>query len=696
MRSFRIFTYLFLSILLTGCFGSDLFISTQTGNWEDGATWGNNSPGQNGTDYPTNNDDVVISSGTIVTHLNQERPARVTIENNAELVSSNQLRIRGAYVNDGTHSGTGIIRFQGANDSIAGQGIISSTGLLRADVYKVIYPGASLTRTGGDFRCPNNDTLSNRGVLNMGDGLNLTGQASTFFVNRTGGVLNTGGDVVTAGTLIASATNNTIVYQRSGAASQDIKQSFDGYYDLSIDGDDLASQKTLNADEVIINDLKINGSTLTTSDSFDITVGGNLTLALTGAAADLTTNQADVILDGLGSQLINGPFTFDDLILQNSGTGVTLAFDTVSNRSQLDLTFGSFNTNDRLRMISDAAADSRIGPVGGTMTGDVIAERYIDAGQTGWRFLCAPVQGATLADWNDDSITAGFPGSNFPTFYFSSIMSYNESDTGHQDSGFVNPTSITDVIPVTKAFWVYSGDSLTGTGAFQIDVVGPVNTGAVNYPVTYTNNTSLTADGWNHVSNPYISPIDWDSPTWNKLNVDDAIYIWNTDLNSYASYVSGVGVNGGTNVIASSQGFYVKANALNPQLGITEACKTTTATTFLRPTNLALLRLSVQAGSLSRETVIRWDSNATDTFDAGLDAHHLEFPGEVLGIHTKRSGFLHAVNSIPGRAIDTVRLAAKSPLKDLRIDFEKSPSLGVGAMHHTLRPTCKNGDSIGG
>ena len=296
MRPSHSFILVILSFLLTGCFGVVLFVSTQTGLWEDGATWGNNSPGTNGTDYPGFNDDVVISGGTTVTHLNNESPRRVTIENNAELISTGDLRVRNAYVIDGTHSGAGIVRLQGANDSIYGQGLISTTSLFRADVYKVIYPGSSITRTGADFRCPNNDTLSNRGILTMADGSNLTGQASTFFVNRTGGVLNTGGTVVNSGTLIASATDNTISYQATGATSQAIKQSFDGYYDLSIDGDDLASQKTFEADEVILNDLKINGSTLTTSDSFDINVGGNLTLAPVGADFDAVTNQADVIL----------------------------------------------------------------------------------------------------------------------------------------------------------------------------------------------------------------------------------------------------------------------------------------------------------------------------------------------------------------------------------------------------------------
>lgn len=36
------------------------FISTQNGNWNDGGTWGNTSPGVEGTDYPSDGDDINI------------------------------------------------------------------------------------------------------------------------------------------------------------------------------------------------------------------------------------------------------------------------------------------------------------------------------------------------------------------------------------------------------------------------------------------------------------------------------------------------------------------------------------------------------------------------------------------------------------------------------------------------------------
>src|SRR5512139_2954997 len=45
------------------------FTSTQTGNWNDGGTWGNTSPGSKGTDWPGNTGDTAtVSSGHTVTY----------------------------------------------------------------------------------------------------------------------------------------------------------------------------------------------------------------------------------------------------------------------------------------------------------------------------------------------------------------------------------------------------------------------------------------------------------------------------------------------------------------------------------------------------------------------------------------------------------------------------------------------------
>ncbi|MEQ9188861.1 MAG: hypothetical protein RLP15_14100, partial [Cryomorphaceae bacterium] len=117
-----------VAILLAHSVMGQTFTSVQSGNWEDGATWGNLSPGISGLHYPDNNDHAVISSGTVVTQNSVERPGRVWINAGGELISNATLRIGGSYWIDGVHSGVSVVRLQGNNDSILGVGsIITST-----------------------------------------------------------------------------------------------------------------------------------------------------------------------------------------------------------------------------------------------------------------------------------------------------------------------------------------------------------------------------------------------------------------------------------------------------------------------------------------------------------------------------------------------------------------------------------------
>ena len=53
----------------------------------------------------------------------------------------------------------------------------------------------------------------------------------------------------------------------------------------------------------------------------------------------------------------------------------------------------------------------------------------------------------------------------------------------------------------------------------------------------------------------------------------DAVYIRDNGNATVASYVSGVGTNGGTGRIATGQAFWVQSVAINPILSISETSK---------------------------------------------------------------------------------------------------------------------------
>jgi len=261
------------------------------------------------------------------------------------------------------------------------------------------------------------------------------------------------------------------------------------------------------------------------------------------------------------------------------------------------------------------------------IAGNITMQRYIDAGETNWRFLTSPVSGAQLDDWNDDFTTSGIPGSDFPTWPtpsnpWPSIYFYDETASGVIDNGFDAASNMNNGIGIGQGVWVWSGDTSIGTQPFTIDVTGPPNAGSIALPVSYTNSGSSTDDGWSMVGNPYPCTIDWDDTDWTKTNINGSVYIWNPDLEQFATYVLGVGTNGGSRYIASSQAFWVQTNGASPVLQIEESCKIDADQAFIKQgiADQQLLRFEIQVGSKTDEAVLRFIDGATDLFDAQYDA----------------------------------------------------------------------------
>lgn len=135
--------------------------------------------------------------------------------------------------------------------------------------------------------------------------------------------------------------------------------------------------------------------------------------------------------------------------------------------------------------------------------------------------------------------------------------------------------------------------------------------GTVNQGETTIN---LTADGakltgFNLIGNPYPCSIDWDAKSgWSRDVLGDNPYIWiyNDDLDQYGSYQlgnHGEGTNGVTNIIASCQGFFVKA--LNGgDLIINDGVKTTATGVFRKEKNNKTISIKVEGRNGSDEVMV--------------------------------------------------------------------------------------------
>lgn len=373
------------------------------------------------------------------------------------------------------------------------------------------------------------------------------------------------------------------------------------------------------------------GSTVDVSPSgHALSVRGNLTVN-----GMLLTRGGLVTLNGTTSQTLGGTstFTFNNLTINNTA-GVTLT-GSVNLLGTLSLNNGSFNLNGKpLTMISNATNNARIGQItgSGALTGSVTAQRYIPGGATGWALLGTYITSPlTLKDWDDD-IYITCPTCPDGSMNFLSVYTYSEQATGAYDSGssYVPLSTINDPVQPGKGYWVYMGNGQFTTTSITMDVTGTVRQGNYTLPIFYTNTGVSSNDGWNLVHNPYPSAISWNALRGSTSNLDNAVYVYNADLNAgtgaFASYVNGISSpavgNGGIgDNIPMWQGFYVHSTGATG-LNCTESIKTNSNPVFLKSTPGTLpLRFFLRGASYRDETVVYFQQGASDTFDVNFDAY---------------------------------------------------------------------------
>ncbi len=402
-----------------------------------------------------------------------------------------------------------------------------------------------------------------------------------------------------------------------------------------------AGLEILSGEVVIGNDLQINKGIFNTNDAITLRSDATGTARIDELSTTCTyfLNMTDTWGDGWNGGILS---VLEDGVEIGTfacvGAASTASFQIVSGAEmEINYTAGSFEGENAYSLVDEGGtelfADGPTPSTGivfteiaegctyaSTINGDITMQRYIDEGETFWRYFASAVEDPTIAQYMDDFTTAGFPGSPFPDFPFNSIYSYDE--TMAPGEGYVACSGADEVIEVGQGYQVWSGDTITGTEAFHVDLTGPPNQGDILMPVTYTGTGTPSEDGWCLVGNPYPSTIDWNSPNWIKTNMADATYIQNPDTQNYATYIAGAGTNGGSRFIASQQSFWVHAIAPSPELTATEGVKSAVDATFFRAGEIYNQGMTVQliGGAFIDETVVRHIEGATDLLDPQLDA----------------------------------------------------------------------------
>jgi|GEM_PF-2310860 len=509
----------------------------------------------------------------------------------------------------------------------------------------------TITNAGRTFTSGANNvtvgSLVNSGTFNAptaaaSTGLTLNGNFtnnSTF--NNNGGTVVIGGPVTISGTI---PTFFGLTVNASGTFTAPAALTIQGNFQN--DGSFVAGSGTVT----------LSGNTSKNIQGASKITFNNLTISGNGACQRFLENTAGADLTGV-------------LTLTSVGGNPIFDTDGASNNRVFTL----LSTNDY-----PTTADASISTVTavGQMPGKVTVQRYM--GREGvsaynyqvWRNISSPVN-TTVSDLqNSLPVTGPFAHASVVSgadATYSSMERYDETVTTD-----TNGDGLIDLNDGWTDFPISSGDSQTtsfvkgngysifiygsdppvlGQNNAKWSLTGPIWSGNFNLPVTFTSTGNVNNDGWNLVGNPYPATINWNSLARNAA-VDNALYMsdYRTANPVFASYVNGVSTNGGTNLIAIGQGFWVKANAAGPALSITEAAKVAgTQTVFLRQASPQdLLRVTLSDGTDNDETVIYFSDSSTVGFDKKYDAWKFRNPYWYLNLSSlSPAQENYSINAIP-------------------------------------------------
>ncbi len=398
--------------------------------------------------------------------------------------------------------------------------------------------------------------------------------------------------------------------------------------------------------EVLLNaDVEIVNLTIAPAARLEMPSGLLTVLSLEGdfdCQGMFAAGSGEVRFAGTYNHQIIGETDFN--ILRNAGAGEVHVLGETGILSTLFVGNATFYTNDRVTLKSTSASQSAaLAPLNGEhLIGTLTYERRINSTANGWLTLGSAVSDATLTEINDNFVTTGFPGANFPTNPFVSIRTYFEP-AGPSEAAFLPVSDVNDAFNAGVGYYVYAN-----AGNYLFDVTGTPNTGLFIFPISFTDHDTPLQDGLNVLSNPYPADIDWSKESaWLKSGMRNTLYIWDVGLGRFRTFANGYGVNGGLPIIRGGEAFWVHAWEPDASLRVTENAKSIMETPTVNQGNQFVMMQLSGLGPVD-ETIIAFDDASTTQYDHTLDAMKLsnESASSLLASQSA-DGITLAINHVP-------------------------------------------------
>ena len=576
---------------------------------------------------------VDVGSGTLscanvsmTNPANDTRVCKILISTGTFSASGDIVMSGSALRNMISFSGSGTLNLKG---SISGGDIIPSTGtvnyngtspqtvLMNAtyEYYNLHLNNAATATLGAAVTATR--VLGNirvqSGIFSNG-GFGITGTAAQTFEVADGATFLIEGATTAFPTTYTASLGATSTVEYKGSGDQTVADiATPGYGNLILSNGGIKTVAVGDGLDVRGN-ITLNSGISFNTRTYVHNIGGNW--IDNGAAV---TGNSTINFNGSSAQNVAGSVSNQAFykVIVNNGAGVSLSSDftvlnstlTINNPGKLiipagkQVTVTGVITNNAgtsgLVLGSDAGGSASLMHTTAGIQGTV--QRYVSAANSttdGWHLISSPVSGA---------VSGLFTG-----LY---LQSFSEVTNTYSD-----------IYTVNTPLDVMKGYALFTTNAFVADYAGTINSGAMGATNNLTRTGAGANVGWNLVGNPFPSAIDWDAATgWTKTRVNNSVYI-HVSASSWATYVGGVGTNGGSRYIAPGQGFFVQvSSATTGTLRMNNSVRLHNSVSFYKDQEVIpnLVRLQVTGNNYSDEAVIRFLPEATTEFDSLYDAHKL-------------------------------------------------------------------------
>lgn len=524
--------------------------------------------------------------------------------------------------------------------------------VIRADTYGNLTLAGTASKT-----FPNGVTVV-QGNLTVENSVGVRGAAGNGSIIEVGGHATFNGSRTVTSADVTVGLSFTGNGQRQLTAGQNIE-----LFSISTSGSVQLALQSENESPLRLGSNTGGGLVLAANSSFDI---GSHTLTLVGNARVNPSNESGVIISNNGSiNLTSGSDQKSNLhfgegsrlsrlgvTLTNSGTVVVQTPASVADG--IKLIGGTLEVNNNVTLISTAEKTANLEQIenNGTVSGNLIVQRFIPAKAKTYRYLSSSVEGVSIAHLQQYfPVTGGFENSSIDP-----NMKSAPSIFVYQDPNWIPFPTTNNQATLQKGvgYSVYIKNDLN----VELTTSGYAHQGSVQFNLISPADTENSV--WNLVGNPYASTIQWSTNTqaWPGNGVSSIIAVRN-NLNSttgqFMYYDASTGLGTGTGGIlpggriAPGQAFYVLATAPNASLSVTEAAKSVEQQTIYREeatSSMPHLRISIEKGGLHDEAIVVLTPFGSDAFDEAFDAVKHRNPGMFNIASNSSDGKTLAINNM--------------------------------------------------